>query len=65
MRIIFKALTALSFFFSAAASAQDSVSVMEKNFKDIQWSQPIGVYWYWIAGNMSSEGVVKDLQAMK
>ena len=65
MRNIFKALTALSFFFSAAASAQDSVSVMEKNFKDIQWSQPIGVYWYWIAGNMSSEGVVKDLQAMK
>jgi hypothetical protein len=24
-----------------------------------------GVYWYWINGNISKEGVVKDLQAMK
>src|SRR5690606_34553857 len=23
------------------------------------------VYWYWISGNISKEGVVKDLEAMK
>ena len=28
-------------------------------------SQTTGVYWYWINDNISKEGVVKDLQAMK
>lgn len=25
----------------------------------------IGVYWYWLDGNISKEGVIKDLQSMK
>ena len=44
---------------------QESISEMEKKFKDIPEEQPTAVYWYWIAGNMSKDGVVKDLQAMK
>lgn len=47
------------------ACAQDGLKEMERNFRDIPASQPIGVYWYWVAGNMSAEGVVKDLHAMK
>lgn len=47
------------------AFAQDSISTVEMNFKDTPASQPLGVYWYWIGGNMSQEGVIKDLDAMK
>jgi len=28
-------------------------------------TMPIGVYWYWISDNISKEGVLKDLEAMK
>ncbi len=45
--------------------AQDSIGTVEKNFKNTPESQKLAVYWYWIAGNMSKEGVVKDLQSMK
>ena len=55
----------LAIFASFSVAAQDNISVIEKNFKDIPWSQPTGVYWYWVSGNMSADGVVKDLQAMK
>ena len=65
MKIVSRALFALAVAISTAASAQEIISLIEKNFKGIPWSQPIGVYWYWISGNMSSEGVVKDLEAMK
>ena len=43
----------------------DSISTIEEHFRAIPDSQPLAVYWYWIGGNMSKEGVVKDLQAMK
>jgi hypothetical protein len=49
----------------AAAPSKDDISTIEKTFRNIPYSQPIGVYWYWMDGNMSKEGVVKDLQAMK
>ena len=65
MNRFYKLLLSLALIAPGLASAQDKISVVERNFKDIQWSQPIGVYWYWIAGNMSADGVVKDLQAMK
>lgn len=48
-----------------SVNAQDSFSTAEKWFSDVPESQPLAVYWYWIAGNMSKEGVVKDLEAMK
>jgi hypothetical protein len=28
-------------------------------------SMQLGVYWYWISGNVSKEGVIRDLEAMK
>ena len=45
--------------------AQDGIATMEQKFRNIPQEQPLAVYWYWIGGNMSKEGVVKDLQAMK
>ena len=51
-------LAALS---SLAATAQD----LEKGFKDIPDSIQTAVYWYWMNNNISREGVIKDLQAMK
>lgn len=65
MKIVFRALSALAIAISTSAAAQDNISLIEKNFKDIPWEQPIGVYWYWVSGNMTAEGVVKDLHAMK
>jgi hypothetical protein len=35
------------------------------NFQHIPDSIQTSVYWYWISGNISKEGVVKDLEAMK
>ena len=56
---------ALLLFSGGPSFAQDSMGSVEKNFKNTPESQQLGVYWYWIAGNMSKEGVVKDLKAMK
>lgn len=42
-----------------------SVSEMEKGFNNVPDDVRIGVYWYWLDGNVSKEGVIKDLQAMK
>ena len=38
---------------------------LETAFKTVPDSAKIGVYWYWISNNISKEGVVKDLLAMK
>ena len=65
MKNILKAFSLLLIFISASAAAQSSIGSIEQNFKNISWGQPIGVYWYWVGGNMSEEGVVKDLHAMK
>jgi hypothetical protein len=35
------------------------------NFVSPPASMTIGVYWYWLSGNISKDGVVKDLHAMK
>ncbi len=42
-----------------------SFSQIESGFKNIPDSIQTSVYWYWISDNISKEGVVKDLQAMK
>ena len=42
-----------------------SMNEIEANFKNIPASVQTSVYWYWINGNISKEGVVKDLHAMK
>ncbi|MDN3656542.1 glycosyl hydrolase [Ferruginibacter paludis] len=38
---------------------------MEKIFLHPKDAVQTGVYWYWMSGNISKEGVVKDLEAMK
>lgn len=43
----------------------DGFDVMQKKFTETPKEQPLAVYWYWLDGNISEEGVVKDLQAMK
>ncbi len=59
-------IAALSLLWSAIPStAQDNMRNLEQNFRNVSDKQPLAVYWYWIGGNMSKEGVVKDLQAMK
>jgi len=42
-----------------------SFSEIEKNFRDIPADVQTSVYWYWISDNISKEGVIKDLEAMK
>ena len=43
----------------------DGFDVMQKKFTQTPKEQPLAVYWYWLDGNISEEGVVKDLHAMK
>ena len=40
-------------------------SALGKSFRTIPDSIKTSVYWYWVSGNISNEGVVKDLDAMK
>lgn len=49
---------------SCVLSAQMNNS-LESNFIHPENFVKTGVYWYWISGNISEEGVVKDLYAMK
>ena len=38
---------------------------LEKGFKDVPDSIRVGAYWYWLSDNISKEGVIRDLHAMK
>ncbi len=62
-------LTALLVALGAVVFAQpamaDGFDVMQKKITETPKEQPLAVYWYWLDGNISEEGVVKDLQAMK
>ncbi|MDR0744989.1 MAG: glycoside hydrolase family 2, partial [Mediterranea sp.] len=42
-----------------------SLSAIEQGFKNTPDSIRIGCYWYWLSDNISKEGIVKDLHAMK
>ncbi len=42
-----------------------SSNEMERNFQNPPEEVQTAVYWYWISGNISKEGVVRDLHAMK
>ncbi|MCM1021766.1 MAG: glycoside hydrolase family 2 [Muribaculum sp.] len=41
------------------------IATIEKNFKDVNTETPIAVYWYWLNDNLTPEGAIKDLEAMK
>ena len=56
---------ALGTIISGQLAKADGFDVMQKKFTETPKEQPLAVYWYWLDGNISEEGVVKDLQAMK
>jgi hypothetical protein len=41
------------------------LNALREGFKRIPDTIQTGVYWYWVSGNISHNGVIKDLQAMK
>lgn len=49
----------------AITGACTSSGELARNFATPPESVQTGVYWYWISGNISEEGVVRDLHAMK
>ena len=68
-------LSFILFFLAAYANGQSKLaeqpnppgrfSAVETGFITIPDSIQTSVYWYWISDNISKEGVVKDLEAMK
>ena len=47
------------------APLSPSRSELEAVFRDPFGKVQTGVYWYWLSGNVSSDGVRRDLEAMK
>jgi hypothetical protein len=48
-----------------ASSSQDSYSSLEQGFKNPPASAHPQVYWFWMNGNVTREGITLDLEAMK
>ena len=46
-------------------SSDPSFAVIEQGFRAVPDTVQTSVYWYWLSDNISKEGVVKDLEAMK
>ncbi|MCD2422838.1 glycoside hydrolase family 2 [Niabella pedocola] len=68
MRVCHLYLTGFCFLLLGACSTAKKSSDwnrMERVFATAPDSIQTSVYWYWISDNISKEGVVKDLQAMK
>lgn len=51
--------------FSAANNKVVNYELLEKGFITPPDSIQTSIYWYWVSDNISEEGVVKDLYAMK
>ncbi len=58
-------MIALGALISTNQASADEFDIIQKKFTETPKNQPLAVYWYWLDGNISEEGVVKDLQAMK
>ena len=65
MKKIITSLFTMAIFLSGQPVMAEGFDTLKKTFIETPKDQPLAVYWYWIDGNMSEEGVVKDLQAMK
>ena len=61
---LLKTLLCLSLLAPFTGSAQD-INVLESGFVNPAEKVQTSVYWYWISGNISEEGVKKDLYSMK
>jgi len=65
---LLRLLSALALFLPTTVLSQNpfpSLRQLEEGFRTPPDSVQIGVYWYWINNNISKDGVVKDLEAMK
>jgi hypothetical protein len=58
-------LFAVAYGCSRNSSKNISFETIESGFKNIPDTVKTSVYWYWLSDNISQEGVIKDLQAMK
>ena len=65
--LIMSILLLLSLNASAQPKARSRInmSALEQGFQNIPDTIQTSVYWYWVSGNISHEGVIKDLEAMK
>ena len=61
--VLFCSLNPVSF--AVNQKTKPTFSQIESGFKTIPDSVLTSVYWYWMSDNISKEGVVKDLNAMK
>lgn len=60
----FVLLFVLPLFLLSAMTQCDSGDQLEQGFKNPPASAKSGVYWYFMDGNLSKEGITKDLEAM-
>ncbi len=51
--------------FTFRTGEDTGIEQLRTGFKTIPDSMLLSIYWYWMSDNISKEGVVKDLQAMK
>jgi len=51
------------FFISSALEAQTTLNVTE--FKTPPTSTKVNTWWHWISGNITKDGITKDLESMK
>ena len=65
MKKIITTFVAMATLLAGQQVMADGFDKMQKTFIETPKNQPLAVYWYWIDGNMSEKGVIKDLQAMK
>jgi len=50
---------------AASPKTKPTFQQIESGFKSIPDSVLTSIYWYWMSDNISKEGVIKDLEAMK
>ena len=55
----------LIFLIFCSKTSKNTTKILEQNFVTPPDSIQTSVYWYWVSDNISEEGVVKDLEAMK
>lgn len=52
-------------FLNAKQPGKGTIDSIRRGFNNIPDSIRIGCYWYWLSDNISKEGIIKDLHAMK
>ncbi|MDR2041725.1 MAG: glycoside hydrolase family 2 [Tannerella sp.] len=61
-KVVLKIAVLTALFLASGCGSKDRLA---EDFASPPESVTTGVYWYWVNDNISKEGVVKDLQAMK